>query len=203
MYHNHHHHHHHTWNRQAISDCVQTTLKAFKEIRSAPNVVQSADISQPVTTFCSAAMTTHQLPPPAPKFCTRDINTINVSEASFAVRATKNQNGNNDVTHTSNTRAGVSNIFGGQRAQPLLWAESRAARVKLTISGTHKRLNYCAVFYISSVLPLKFSPKCPKSMFGEGQTVWIWLRTIASSTPYTTRLSSVTAVDCITYVHPC
>jgi hypothetical protein len=45
----------------------------------------------------------------------------------------KNQRGNNDVTHTSNTIPGVSNIFGGKGLQPLLWAESRAARVKFTI----------------------------------------------------------------------
>ena len=42
---------------------------------------------------------------------------------------------------------GCPTFWGGKGQQPLLWAESRAARVKFTISGTPKRLNYCAVFY--------------------------------------------------------
>jgi len=63
-------------------------------------------------------MITHQLPPPAPKFCTRDINIINVHQASFAVSATKNKNGKNGVTHTFNPRAGVSKILGGGAKGP-------------------------------------------------------------------------------------
>jgi hypothetical protein len=38
--------------------------------------------------------------------------------------------------------------FYDQGPHPLLWARSRAARGKITISGTPNRLNYCVIFMV-------------------------------------------------------
>jgi hypothetical protein len=38
--------------------------------------------------------------------------------------------------------------FSGKGPQELLWAHSRAGRVKTTVSGIPNRLNYCIIFII-------------------------------------------------------
>lgn len=43
---------------------------------------------------------------------------------------------------------GASNIYFRKGPRPLLWADSRAARVKITINGIPNHQNYCAIYVI-------------------------------------------------------
>jgi hypothetical protein len=46
------------------------------------------------------------------------------------------------------SKAWVFQLFYGKTPHPLLWAGSRAARGKITVSGIPNRLNYCDMFIV-------------------------------------------------------
>ena len=49
-------------------------------------------------------------------------------------------------------RTSASNLSGQRTATPLMWADSRVERAKVTVSGIPNRLQYCVIFIVYTQL---------------------------------------------------
>ena len=55
-------------------------------------------------------------------------------------------------------KARAFTFFFDEEPRPVLWAGSRAARVKITISGVPNSLNYCVIFIVNTVRNVQMWP---------------------------------------------